>query len=296
MDFTHCTLCPKVCGANRTIGVGLCGGGLFPKVALATVHYGEEPPISGTKGSGAVFFSGCNMGCIFCQNHKISAEGFGKEISIFHLAEVFLSLQQKGVHNINLVSAGHFLPQVAQAIQVAKNKGLTLPIVYNTNGYEAVDSLKLLEGMIDIYLPDLKYVDNTLAQSYSQAPRYFETATAAIMEMKRQVGQNEYDPDGILQKGMIVRHLVLPGAKEDSKKVLDWLRQNLGADVTVSLLRQYTPLYRAKEIPALNRKITTYEYETVINYFFSIGLSKGFMQEKSAATDKEVPAFDLRGI
>lgn len=296
MDFSHCTLCPRACGANRLLGAGPCGGALLPKVALAAVHRGEEPPIVGTRGSGAVFFSGCNMACLFCQNHTISAEGVGKEISAAQLADVFLKLQAQGVHNINLVSAGHFLPQAAQALRLAKTRGLTLPVVYNTNGYETVESLKELEGLVDIYLPDLKYTDDALARAYSRAPGYFAVATAAISEMARQVGGNRLDEAGLLQKGLIVRHLVLPGAKEDSKRVLDWLRQTLGPDVTVSLLRQYTPLYRAKEVKALNRRVTTYEYEAVLDHFFAIGLSKGFMQEKSAATDAEVPVFDLRGL
>ncbi len=295
-DLTRCTLCPLACGADRSRGIGRCGGGSLPRVALADIHRGEEPPIVGSRGSGAVFFSGCNMGCLFCQNYQISARGIGREVSVERLAEIFLELQGRGVHNLNLVSAGHFLPQVAEALRLAKAQGLCLPVVWNTNSYERVEALRQLEGLVDIYLPDLKYWDDGLARAYSAAPGYFETAAAAILEMRRQVGADVLDADGVMRRGMIVRHLVLPGCRKDSRRVLDWVRANLGPEVRVSLLWQYTPLYRAAEVKALNRRVTSFEYEDVVDYFFAIGLHNGYRQGKEAATAAWTPDFDLRGV
>ncbi len=295
--LSSCRICPRHCGIDRTAGqIGWCKAPLLPKVALVSAHHWEEPPISGTNGSGTVFFSHCNLGCVFCQNHNISAEGFGQEISIERLAEIFLEQQERGLHNINLVSAVQFLPQTATALRLAKQNGLTIPVVYNSNGYESIEGLQLLEGLVDIYLPDFKYWDNAIAMEYSKVPCYRETAIAAITEMRRQTGEDIFSTDGLMQKGIILRHLVLPGQYKDSMKILDWIRKALGENTYVSLMSQYTPMHRAKEIKALSRRLTTFEYEKVVAHFFEIGLKNGFMQKRSSATADYTPAFDLTGV
>lgn len=295
--LSACRICPRACGANRIGGQrGGCGAGALPKVALVSRHLWEEPPISGTKGSGTVFFSHCNLGCIFCQNHEISAEGFGLEISIERLAEIFLEQEAQGVHNLNLVSAVQYLPQTARALELAKNQGLSLPVVYNSNGYESLEGLRMLDGLVDIYLPDFKYWDNALGEAYSHALHYRETAIPAILEMRRQTKTEQFDADGILQRGLIVRHLILPGHHRDSLAILDWIREALGEEAYVSLLSQYTPLYHAAEYKQLSRRLTTFEYDKVIAHFFAIGLKNGFMQKRSSATVEYTPHFDLSGV
>ena len=295
--LSHCQVCPRNCGADRTAGhFGFCRAPYLPKVALVSRHDWEEPPISGTKGSGTVFFSHCNLGCVFCQNHDISQDGFGQEISIERLAEIFLEQQTRGFHNVNLVSAAQFIPQVAKALKLAKEKGLSIPVVYNSNGYESITGLKMLEGLVDIYLPDFKYWNDDLGLEYSRCPHYRETAAAAILEMREQVGPDILDENGIMQKGIILRHLVLPGQYKDSMKILDWIKESLGENTFVSLMSQYTPMYQAKEIKALSRKLTTFEYEKVVDHFFEIGLKNGFMQKRSSATSEYTPAFDLSGV
>ena len=235
--LSHCEICPRGCGINRTAGkAGWCHAPLLPKVALVSGHLWEEPPISGTKGSGTIFFSHCNLGCVFCQNHTISQEGFGQEVSILRLAEIFLEQQERGFHNINLVSAVQFIPQVAKALESARAQGLRIPVVYNSNGYESLTGLRMLDGLVDIYLPDFKYWNNDLGVSYSHAPHYRETAAAAMR---------------LVQKGLLLRHLILPGQYRDSMRILDWVRASLGEETLVSLMSQYTPLYRAKEIKSL---------------------------------------------
>ncbi len=292
-----CMLCPRRCGADRQNGEkGYCGAGLQPRAARAALYYWEEPCISGSKGSGAVFFSRCNLSCLFCQNYKISQEGFGKEISITDLGKIFLHLQDQGASNINLVSATQYIPQTAEAIRFARANGLTLPIVYNSNAYESIEALKLLDGLVDVYLPDLKYADNKYSLKYSNAPDYFYHATRAILEMYRQTGNPSYDTNGMIQKGMLIRHLLLPGLQEDSKKILRWIRENLPVEVPVSLMAQYTPLFRAKSCRELNRRITKREYEGMIDYFFEIGLQNGYVQERSSAKEEYTPEFDLSGI
>lgn len=295
--LSQCRICPRNCGADRTAGrLGFCRAPYLPKVALVSRHDWEEPPISGTKGSGTVFFSHCNLGCVFCQNHDISQEGFGQEISIQRLAEIFLEQQARGFHNVNLVSAAQFIPQVAKALEMAKEKGLSIPVVYNSNGYESLEGLKMLEGLVDVYLPDFKYWNNDLGLEYSKAPHYRETASQAILEMRRQTGGDVFDENGILQRGIILRHLVLPGQYKDSFQVLDWILENLGENAYVSLMSQYTPMHRAKEIKALSRRLTTFEYEKVVDHFFEIGLKNGFMQKRSSATSEYTPLFDLSGV
>lgn len=293
----NCTICPRNCNIDRTNGkLGFCHSGNLPKAALASIHKWEEPCISGTKGSGTIFFSNCNLNCVFCQNYEISNQGFGKEITIERLSEIFLEQQKKEVHNINLVSPSHYLPQVREALLLAKSKGLSLPIVYNTNSYEKKESLQRLEGLIDIYIPDIKYYNHKYAVDFSSAPHYFEFASAAILEMYRQVGKNEFDSNGMMTKGILIRHLILPNCKEDSKKILDWIKENLGHNVYVSLMNQYTPMYHAKQIKQLSRRLTTFEYQKVIDYFLEIGLKNGYIQEKSSASSQYTPIFDLSGI
>lgn len=295
--LSQCLICPRKCGIDRTANqFGFCRAPYLPKVALVSRHDWEEPPISGTKGSGTVFFSHCNLGCVFCQNHEISQNGFGQEISIDRLAEIFLEQQERGFHNVNLVSAVQFIPQVAKALKIAKEKGLSIPVVYNSNGYESKEGLKLLEGLVDVYLPDFKYWDNQLGQTYSNCAHYREAAATAILEMRRQVGTDILDENGLMKKGIILRHLVLPGQYKDSCKVLDWVKEHLGEETFVSLMSQYTPMHKAKEIKALSRKLTTFEYEKVVDHFFATGLKNGFMQKRSSATSEYTPTFDLSGV
>jgi len=297
LNMKNCILCPRECHADRENGKkGFCGMNALPSAALASQHMWEEPCISGEKGSGTVFFSGCNLKCVFCQNFDISQEGNGKEISVERLAEIFIEQQNKGVHNINLVSAGHFIPAVKKAIIIAKSNGLAIPVVYNSNGYEKADALKELEGLIDIYLPDIKYFSSEISKEYSFAEDYFDAAINAVKEMYRQVGKNQFNENGMLKKGIIIRHLVLPNCRQDSKKILDIIKENFGNNVYISIMNQYTPMYKANEIKKLNRRLTTFEYEDVIKHFFDIGLENGFMQGKNTATDAYTPIFDLSGI
>lgn len=297
LNMEKCNLCPRECEVNRIVGQkGFCMSGYLPKAALASVHQWEEPPISGTKGSGTVFFSGCSLKCVFCQNYTISAENTGKEITTQRLAEIFIEQQNRDVHNINLVSAGHFLPAVKKALILAKENGLTIPVVYNSSGYEKAEALKELDGLIDVYLPDIKYFSSELSKKYSQAENYFEVASKAVEEMYRQVGKYQFDENGIMTKGVIIRHLVLPSCRKDSKEILKFIKEKFGDNVYISLLSQYTPMYRAKEFKEINRRLTTFEYEDVIDYFFDIGLKNGYMQKRTSATSAYTPIFDLKGI
>lgn len=295
-NISRCTLCPRKCGANRLKSKGYCLGQSKARLALVSKHFWEEPSISGTKGSGTVFFSGCNMRCIFCQNHNISHTGYGIEVTDERLAEIFIEQQARGVHNINLVSGGHFAVNIANALIKANKNGLKIPVVYNSNGYESVDTLKMLDGLIDIYIPDIKYFDDAYALKYSSAPNYFKVALEAVKEMYRQTGKNVFDNDGIMQKGVIIRHLVLPGLKNDSKRIMDAIKENFGNDVYVSVMSQYTPVFKADEFKEINRRITTYEYETVTEYFLDIGLKNGYMQKRTSASSDYTPKFDLSGI
>jgi putative pyruvate formate lyase activating enzyme len=256
----------------------------------------EEPCISGTRGSGTVFFTGCNMKCVFCQNFKISQEGFGKAVTVDELAGIFLRLQDRGVHNINLVTPTIYTLQIAEAVKRAKKGGLEIPVVWNSNAYENAEALKHLSGLVNVYLPDLKYFDDTLALKYSGAPNYFKNATRAIMEMFAQVGEPEFDDEGIIKKGLIIRHLVLPGQKEDSKKILWWISEHLPKGVYISLMSQYFPCYKAESHPEINRMLSEEEYEEVIEYFFELGLENGFVQEEGAASREFVPEFNLEGV
>lgn len=295
-SLLKCNLCPRNCGVNRINSAqGFCKAGANPKLALVRSHLWEEPPISGTQGSGTLFFSHCNLGCVFCQNHEISHGGYGVEITLDRLVEIFLEQQARGVHNINLVSPTHFIPQIATALIQAKREGLTIPIVYNTNGYESLEGLCLLDGLIDIYLPDFKYWDDTLGETYSRISHYREFATTAILEMRRQVGEDVFIA-GLMKKGLIIRHLVLPSHYRDSFLILDWIKEHLGDTTYVSLLNQYTPMYLARQIKPLSRRLTTFEYEKVTDYFLEIGLTLGFSQKRSAANQDYTPIFDLTGV
>lgn len=295
--YKNCSICPRNCRIDRTKGqIGYCQSGHEIKAALASVHMWEEPPISGSCGSGTIFFSGCNLRCVFCQNYTISSENSGKTISTERLSEIMLEQQARGVHNINLVTATHFIPSIIKAVQKAKNNGLKIPIVYNTGGYEKVESIKMLEGTVDIYLPDIKYFSSELSLKYSGASDYFDYASEAVLEMYRQTGNNIYDDNGIMKSGVIIRHMIMPSHREDSYKVLDWIRDNIGTEACVSLLSQYTPAYNAEKYKEINRKLMSLEYTRVIEHFFDIGLKNGFMQEKSSAESKYTPIFDLSGL
>ena len=295
--YKNCSICPRNCRIDRTKGqIGYCQSGHEIKAALASVHMWEEPPISGSCGSGTIFFSGCNLRCVFCQNYTISSENSGKTISTERLSEIMLEQQARGVHNINLVTATHFIPSIIKAVQKAKNNGLKIPIVYNTGGYEKVESIKMLEGTVDIYLPDIKYFSSELSLKYSGASDYFSYAPEAVLEMYRQTGNNIYDDNGIMKSGVIIRHMIMPSHREDSYKVLDWIRDNIGTEACVSLLSQYTPAYNAEKYKEINRKLMSLEYTRVIEHFFDIGLKNGFMQEKSSAESKYTPIFDLSGL
>lgn len=263
------------------------------KIALASIHYDEEPCISGKNGSGTVFFSNCNLNCLYCQNYEISQRGKGKEITVEELAKIFLTQQEKGVHNINLVTPTMYAIQIIEAIKLAKEKGLHLPIIYNTNSYENVETIKQLEGYIDIYLPDLKYYANEMAQKYSKATNYFEIATRAIKEMIKQVGIPKIDEKGMIKKGVIVRHLVLPNYLQNSKHILKWIQENLPSECYISVMAQYFPTYKAKEDKLLNRKLNPKEYQEIENYLYTLNLKNGYIQELGEHEEEYVPKFDL---
>lgn len=295
----HCTLCPRRCGANRASGqTGFCGAGGTLKVARAALHFWEEPCISGTRGSGTVFFSGCTLKCCFCQNYPISAEGRGKEIPVTRLAEIFLELQAQGAHNINLVTPGQWRPWITAALDIARAGGLHLPIVCNTGGYETPESVEAWNGYVDIWLADLKYASSALSAGLSAAPDYFPVAKAAIEAMMAQAGHPAFDGEGLMQRGVILRHLALPGHTEDSFAVLDQLAAWNSADpgcFVPSVMSQYTPFYKAAE-HGIGRRITTYEYRRVVNYAVDRGLAAGYMQQKSSAREEYTPDFDLTGV
>lgn len=293
-SLEKCTLCPHKCNINRNKGeIGRCKATNFVKIALYSTHNFEEPCISGTKGSGTIFFSNCNLNCIYCQNYEISQLGKGKEISINRLAEIFIEQQEKDVENINLVTPTSYVPQIIEAIKIAKSKGLKLPIVYNTNSYENIETIKMLDGYIDIYLPDLKYADNNLGEKYSKIKNYFEIATATIKEMRRQVGKTVFNEKGVMQKGVLIRHLVLPNYIENSKKILKWLKDNIDQDDYISIMAQYFPTYKAKEDSKINRKLTKEEWIEIQEYIEELGFSNGFIQELGDHEEEYVPKWDI---
>lgn len=293
LSYAHCTLCPRRCGVDRTRGqLGFCKMPGQIHAARAGVHYWEEPVISGSFGSGAVFFSGCTLKCAFCQNYDISQENFGKPMTSAELRAAFERLIDEGVQNVNLVTPTHFLPDILPALEPK----LPVPVVYNCGGYESVETLRQLEGKIDVYLPDFKYSDNALAKKLSSAPDYFETASAAILEMYRQVGKPVLEDDE-MKRGVLVRHLVLPGCVDNSLGVLDWIAEHFrSGDILFSLMSQYVPMGRAAEMPPFDRRITELEYDSVLSYMMLLGIEDGYTQDFSSAERGYTPSFDLTGL
>ncbi len=297
--LSDCTLCPRECHVNRNAGeIGYCGQNARLTAARAALHFWEEPCLSGTNGSGAVFFGGCNLRCVYCQNHEIAQSRAGREITLSRLSGVFLELQEKGAHNINLVTPTHFVPQIITALQTAKQQGLRLPVVYNTSAYEKVETLRMLEGLVDIYLPDLKYRDPVLSEAYSHAADYFDAAASAIAEMVRQVGAPVFTngEDSLMQRGVIVRHLLLPGCAKDSRQILRYLHETFKNDIYICIMNQYTPLSQVSDIPLLNRRVLDEEYSRIVDYAIRIGIENGFIQEGETASESFIPAFDYEGI
>ena len=287
-------LCPHNCKVNRLEGqIGRCKCGDKIKVALVSLHKFEEPCISGENGSGTVFFSNCNLNCMFCQNYEISHLGKGKEISIEELADIFLEQQRKGAHNINLVTPTMYVIQIIEALKIAKQNGLSIPIIYNTSSYENVETIKMLNGYIDVYLPDLKYFSNDLCKKYSKVDNYFENATKAIIEMYNQVGKPKFDENGMIQKGVIIRHLILPNYIQNTKHILKWIKENMPKDVYVSVMSQYFPSYKALNDDKINRKINKKEYKTIEDYIYLLDFENGYLQDFVAEENEEkyVPEF-----
>lgn len=295
--YENCLLCPRKCGINRSTGqTGVCGVSSEIKVARAALHYWEEPCISGKRGSGAVFFSGCSLHCVFCQNREISDGKEGKVISKERLSDIFMELADKGANNINLVTPGQYIPDIVWAVNDAKSRGMKLPIIYNTSGYENVTELKLLEGIVDVYLPDFKYMDSTLSAMYSRAKDYPSVAKQVLSEMVRQQPDVVIDDaTGLIQKGVIVRQLLLPGHVNDAKAVLKYLYDTYHDHVYISMMSQFTPI-ALKDYPEINRTVTKREYERLVNYALEIGITNAFIQEGDVAKDSFIPAFDCEGV
>lgn len=289
-----CVSCPRQCKVDRKFGNGFCGVGDKPKVAKAYLHKWEEPCISGTNGSGTVFFSGCNLKCVFCQNYDISQKYIGKEISIEKLSNIYLKLQQMGAHNINLVNPTHYAMQIKKSLEISSS--LKIPVIYNTNAYETINVLKKIDGMVDVYLPDFKYIEESTALRYSGVQNYFEAAAEAIKEMYRQVGGPVFDENGLITRGLIIRHLILPGLSRESMKILDYIKDNFPEDIYISLMSQYTPCFNAENYPEINRRITRSEYDRVLNHFFKLGFENGYVQERESASCEYIPEFDFEGL
>lgn len=290
-----CMLCPRKCGVNRYKERGFCGATNKIKLAYYSLHKWEEPIISGSNGSGTIFFSHCNMKCIYCQNKKISIDGYGKYISNKKLGEIMIKLQNMGAHNINLVTPTHYVPQIASILNKIKDKELTIPIVYNTSSYENIGTLMVMRGLVDIYLADLKYYDDSLANNYSMVKDYFENATYAIDEMYRQVGTPQFDDNGLIKKGLVVRVLILPGHLDDAKKIIKYLYNTYHDDIFISIMNQYTPVNTCI-YNNLNRKLTEDEYNEVIKYALELGVKNAFVQEEDTASESFIPNFDTSVI
>ena len=294
--YTSCKLCPRKCAINRRIRTGVCGSSNTVKVARASLHYFEEPSISGVNGSGTIFFSGCNLKCCYCQNKDISGENFGREITIERLAEIMLELQSKKAHNINLVTPTHFVPSIIEAIKLAKEKGLNIPIVYNTSGYEDVLTLKLLAPYIDIYLTDFKYFSNDLGKKFSKCSNYFNITSKALDEMYRQTGKNEFNKDGLMTKGILVRCLILPTLSDDTKKIIEYVYKKYQDNVYLSIMNQYTPVTYNKDYPFLNQTLSATEYDEVVDYAVDLGIKNAYIQEGETCSESFIPPFDLEGV
>ena len=295
--YRSCRLCPRNCGANRLGGhPGVCGVGSEMRIARAALHFWEEPCISGRTGSGAVFFCGCPLHCVYCQNAEISAGAGGVAVTVEELKETMLSLEQQGAHNINLVTAGHYTPSVAAALKAARAEGLHIPVVWNSSGYEKVQTLRMLDGLVDVYLPDFKYTDSATAAAWSHAPDYPERAKEAAAEMFRQTGPVKYDEHGLLVKGVLVRHLLLPGHVSQAREAVEYLLETYGKDIGLSLMSQYTPMPRVKDDPLLGRRVTAREYERLLHFALEHGLENGYMQEGEAAEESFIPSFNGEGV
>ncbi|MBP3360501.1 MAG: radical SAM protein [Clostridia bacterium] len=294
--MSECRLCPRFCGADRSKGPGSCGAGDKIKVARAALHFWEEPCICGSGGSGAVFFSGCPLGCVYCQNKDISDGRRGAEITPQRLYDIFFELKEKSAENINLITCGHFLPQVIPPLRSAKENGLGLPVVYNTSSYETVSAIKSLEGLVDIFLPDLKYISSELSSAFSACPDYFERASAAIDEMFRITGKCIFDENERLISGTIIRHLVLPGHTDDSKAVIEYLFGRYGNEVVYSIMSQYTPVIKNSPYPELLRKLTAEEYDDVIDFAIGTGIENAYIQDGDSAEESFIPDFGLEGV
>ena len=293
-NLKRCELCPHNCKVNRLNGeIGRCKCKDKVKIALASVHYYEEPCISGENGSGTIFFSGCNLNCKFCQNYEISQLGKGIEITIEELSDIFIKQQNKGVNNINLVTPTMYVYQIIEAIKIARKKGLDIPIIYNSNGYENIETIKKLNVYIDVYLPDLKYYDDEIAYKYSGINNYFENAKSAILEMQKQVGGPKLNENGIIQKGLIIRHLVLPNNIENSEKILRWIKSNINEEVYISIMAQYFPSYKAKQMNDINRKLSEEEYAKIEDLVYELDIKNGYMQELGEHEEEYVPDFNL---
>ena len=290
----QCVICPHNCKVNRQNGeIGRCKCSDKIKIALVSLHKFEEPCISGINGSGTIFFSNCNLNCIFCQNYEISHLGKGYEITISELAQIFLKQQNNGAHNINLVTPTMYVVQIIEAIKIAKKNGLNIPIIYNTNSYENIETIQMLDGYIDVYLPDLKYYSNDLCNKYSKVNNYFEHASKSIMEMYKQVGPPVFDENGLITKGVIIRHLILPNYMQNTKNIIKWIKEHLPNDVYVSIMTQYFPSYKAVDDDKINRKLNKREYDIIENYIFMLGLENGYLQDfvKDEKEEKYVPNF-----
>lgn len=291
-----CNLCPRNCLVDRKKTVGVCGMKDKLVIARASLHMWEEPCISGETGSGTIFFTGCNLKCIFCQNNDISTKLVGKEVTIEEFANICLNLQKQKANNINLVTPTHFVPLIVEGLKLAKQNGLTIPIVYNTSSYETKETIQMLDGIVDIYLPDLKYYDDEYAIKYSHAPNYFKVATTAIDEMVNQVGKPQFNEDGIMTKGVIVRHLMMPGLKEDTKKILNYLYKKYKNDIYISIMNQYTPMKHFNHYQELNQKIKEEEYDEIINYAIDLGIKKAFIQEGETQEKSFIPDFSNQDL
>lgn len=292
-----CRLCPRDCGVNRLNGqLGYCKSRANVMVARAALHHWEEPCVSGEAGSGTIFFSNCNLRCVFCQNYDISQEAVGKEVTIERLSEIFIELQEKGANNINLVTPTHYVPQIIAAIDIARKNGLELPILYNCSGYENIETIKLLHGYIDVYIPDIKYFSSKYSLKYSNAPDYFKYASEAVSEMVKQVGEATFDENGIIKNGVIIRHMMLPGLLFDSKKIIDFIYNTFGDRVYISIMNQYTPMHNSNLFPEINKPLKAEHYNSLIDYALNIGIKNGFVQDDGTSSKAFIPPFNLEGV
>lgn len=294
--YNSCELCPRKCHINRNTTKGICSNTSTLKVARSALHYFEEPSISGSNGSGTIFFSGCNLKCCYCQNKEISNDNFGINISVERLSELMLKLQAKNANNINLVTPTHFVPSIIEAIKLARANGLSIPIVYNTSGYESITTIKLLAGYVDIYLTDFKYFDNKLGEDLSKVKNYFEVASLALSEMYKQVGINKFNDNGMMTKGIIVRCLVLPTKGNDTKNIINYLYKKYQDNIYLSIMNQYTPVTKSTNFPFLNNKVSDSEYDDIINYALDLGVINAYIQEGETSDESFIPPFDLEGL